>query len=308
MEERKGKRTVIILVAVVAAAVIVSAFVHAGEDDFLTDPARIASEWEVVEIWQDEKLISDNQIVILIDIDKNGGFCLWNDDPRDEQRGMLVKADGQLRFDGDNGWVYEIHGRQRQLIVIARKEEKEETWICKRSGYCRDALRTDEEKLDAYFAIHKKAMAIEDGIQRNLYVAAMIMMDGGCPKGKAITKAKAYCVRGRAFVWYAGAHDIVVTDKEMEEYLSEYVKLMKEHPEVLEGYDAALKKVGMTYEDYVWVNAEAHRWDKYESAVYQGSLAGMDTVEDDVVNRFHHTKEYRELKVEMDDAIEKMEL
>ena len=300
MEERKGKRNIIILGAVVAAAVIVSAFVHAGEDDSLTDPARIAASWEVAEIWQDDKLIIDNSTLILIDIDKNGGFRL------DEQKGKLEKVDGQLRFDGDDGWIYDIHGRQRQLIVTARKGKKEQTWICERDGYCRDALRTEEERLDTYFAIQKNAMNIEDGTWRNLYVAAMILMDEGYPRGEAITKAKAYCIRGRAFVWFGEEHGITVTDQEMEEYLSEYVKIMKEHPEVLEGYDAALKKAGMTYEDYVWVNAEAHRWEKYESAVYQGNLAEMDTIKEDVVNRFHHTRAYQGLKAELDAGLEKI--
>ncbi len=300
----KKKQGLILLAVLIAAAVITSAFIHAGEDDFLIDPARIAASWEVAEIWQDDKLVSDNQTVILIDIDKNGGFHLWNDEPRNEQMGKLEVADGQLRFTGDDGWIYDIHGRQRQLIVTARKGKKEQTWICQRSGYCRDAQRTEEERLDAYFAIQKKAMAIEDGTQRNLYVAAMIMIDGGYPEGKAITKAKAYCVRGRAFVWYGEEHGIVFSDKEMEEYLSEYAKLLKEHPEALEGYDAALKKVGMTYEDYIWVNAEAHRWDRYESSVYRKSSLEMENLDQDVVNRFHHTKAYRNLKVELDTAIE----
>lgn len=306
MEERKGKRTVIILVAVVAAAVIVSAFVHAGEDDFLTDPARIASEWEVVEIWQDEKLISDNQIVILIDIDKNGGFRLWNDDPGDEQRGMLVKADGQLRFDGDNGWVYEIHGRQRQLIVTAWKGEKEETWICKRSGYCRDALRTEEEQQETFFQIGKRALDIEDDTERNLYFIIKLIMDRGCPEGKAITAAREFCIRGRAFVWYAEAHGIIVTDEEVEEYKREFAKIMKETPSAFEGYDAALKKVGMTYEDYAQVEAAAHRWEVYESAVYRKYPEEQENLGEDIVRRFHHTKAYQEWKVELDDAVKKI--
>ena len=85
MKERKGKRTAIVLAVVVTAAVIVSAFVHAGEDDFLTDPARLTASWQVEEVWQNGKRV--NRSLILIDIDKNGGFRLDNDDRGDEQRG-----------------------------------------------------------------------------------------------------------------------------------------------------------------------------------------------------------------------------
>lgn len=72
MKERKGKRTAIVLAVVVTAAVIVSAFVHAGEDDFLTDPARLTASWQVEEVWQNGKRV--NRSLILIDIDKMADF------------------------------------------------------------------------------------------------------------------------------------------------------------------------------------------------------------------------------------------
>ena len=302
----KKRQGVILLGALVVAAVIVSAFVHAGEDDFLTDPARITASWEVAEIWQDDKLVSDNQTVILIDIDKNGGFHLWKDEPRNEQMGKLEKVDGQLRFTGDDGWIYDIHGRQRQLIVTVRKGQKEQTWICERDGYCRDALQTEEEQQEVFFQIAKKSLKIEDDTERNLYFFIKLVMDHGTPEGKAINAARKFCIRGRAFVWYAEEHGIVVTDEDVEEYTQLLIKGMKEAPRAFEGYDADLKKVGMTYEDYVQVEAEAHRWDVYESAVYRESSLEMETLDQDVVNRFHHTKAYQELKAELDDVIERI--
>ena len=300
MKERKGKRTAIVLAVVVTAAVIVSAFVHAGEDDFLTDPARLTASWQVEEVWQNGKRV--NRSLILIDIDKNGGFRLDNDDRGDEQRGKLKEVDGQLRFFGDDGWIYDIHGRQR--VVTARKGGKEETWICQRYSYCRDALRTEEEQQEVFFQICKRALNIEDDTERNLYFLIMNMMDSGCPEGKAITAAKEFCIRGRAFVWYAEEHGIVVTDEAVQEYKREFAKIMKETPQAFEGYDVGLKKVGMTYEDYVQVEAEAHRWDVYESAVYRKYLAEQEDLGEDVVRRFHHTKAYQKLKVEMNDAID----
>lgn len=305
MEGHKKKRIVIILTVAAAAAVVVAAFAHAGEDDFLTDPARLAGSWDVEEIWQDQKLVNHHQAEISLDIDKNGGCRISKEDGHDEQRGKLGNADGQLRLVGAEGWIYDIHGKQRQLIVTAKKDETEETWICKKNGYCLDALRTEQEWLDTYFAIHKKAMSIKDETQRWFYVEIMLMMDGGCPEGKAIVRAKENCIRGRAFVWYAEEHDIAAADKEVEEYLHTLAQSLEENPKIFEGYDAALKKVKMTYEDYVQVNAEAHRWDINESAVYRKYPLQMETFGEDIVNRFHHTKAYRDLKVEMDDAVEK---
>ena len=289
----KKKQGLILLAVFVAAAVIVSAFVHAGEDDFLTDPARVTASWQVEEVWQNGKRV--NRSLILIDIDKNGGFRLDNDDRGEEQRGELKEVDGQLRFVGDDGWIYDIHGRQRQLVVTARKGEKEETWICQRYSYCRDALRTEEEQQEVFFQICKRALNIEDDTERNLYFLIMNMMDSGCPEGKAITAAKEFCIRGRAFVWYAEEHGIVVTDEAVEEYKREFAKIMKETPRAFEGY-----------EDYVQVEAAAHRWDVYESAVYRKYLAEQEDLGEDVVRRFHHTKAYQELKVELYDVIERI--
>ena len=108
----------------------------------MTDPARLTASWQVEEVWQNGKRV--NRSLILIDIDKNGGFRLDNDDRGDEQRGKLKEVDGQLRFFGDDGWIYDIHGRQRQLVVTARKGKKRKRGFV--SGIAIAAMRCGQKK------------------------------------------------------------------------------------------------------------------------------------------------------------------
>lgn len=304
MNAIKKKRLLVILAALAATVVIISAFVHAGEDDFISDPARLAGKWEVTEIRRGDKLISDNN-AILIYIDKNSGYHLWKDNPADEQMGELQKRDGQLCFDGKDGWTYALHGKQRQLIVTVKKGKQEETWICEWDGYCLDAQLTNQESWERYFAIQKKAMAIEDETQKWLYTDIMNALSDGYPEGEAISKCKKSYINFMALAWYAEEHGLVVTDERVKEYMNLVISAV-ESPG-FEDYRAALRKVGITERERVESNAERYRMDCIWDNLYKEHPGEeWDAFEQDIVNRFHHTKAYRALKIEMETAVEKI--
>lgn len=308
MDSNKRKRLFVILGTAVAAAVIISAFVHAGEDDFISDPARLAGKWNVEEIWENEKLKSYDSTATIY-IDKSGGYSLFITDPDTdyEQMGELQKKDGQLHFTGKDGWSYAIHGKQRQVIVTAKKGEKEETWLCQWDGYCGNAQRTVEDGMESHFKLLKKSTDKKDRISKSLYVSIMGRISNGYPQGEAITIAKEKCIRDEALVWYAGEHNIYVTDEELEAYLRWIIDALANPALADEKYDTALRKAGMTEEERVRAEAEGCRVDCIESKLRKTqSIEGWDDFEVDVVNRFRHTKAYRNLKVEMNQVVEEI--
>ena len=297
----------VILAMVIAAAVIVSAFVHAGEDDFITDPVRLAGRWEAVEVWQNEKQVRHSNPAFSIDIDKNGGFHLWNLDADDELTGRLQEKNGQWYFEGRDGASYAIHGRNRQLIVTIKEENREETLVCEWDGYCADALLTGEERTERYFKLLKEAAAMKDRVSQSLYKGIIGRMSNGCPEGEAATKAKEDCIRDEALVWYAEEHDIFVTDEELEEYMDWIIDSLSNPALSDEAYDTALRNAGMTLEERVRTETEGCRVDCFEDKLRKTqSIEGWDDFEKDIVNRYRHTQAYRDLKVDMDKAVEKI--
>ena len=308
MTASQKNRILLLLAALVAAAVIIAAFVHAGEDDYITDPVQLAGRWNVAEVWENEKLQGYSETTTSIYIDKNGGYHLTTTDldAREEQMGELQQRDGQLYFAGKDGTSYNLHGKQRQLIVIAQKGVKKQTWICDWIGYCSDAQRTYKESMEIHFTIQKNAMEIANNTQRRLYIETMNRIAAGYPEAEAIAKAKEAYIRARAFVWFAEEHDIIVTDEELEEEMNWLIQALKKYPEENKNFFAALRNAGLTYEEYVRGNAEGCRVDCIESKLYKKYPMEDDAFQKDIVNRFHHTKIYRKLQKEMDAAVEKI--
>ncbi|MEY8296635.1 MAG: hypothetical protein ACLRJC_12565 [Emergencia timonensis] len=298
----KKKQGLILLAVLVAVAVIVSAFIHAGEDDQITDPGRLAGVWQPKEIWQGGKLISEEGNTASLAIDKEGGYRFWNGYGQD-QTGRLQEKNGELRFDGKNGGSYVLHGEKKQLIVTAKVGDEEETWICEWTNYYGDTQLTDEERLTALYTIQKKGMDMKDQTCGWFYTAIAGNLFTGMPEGEAVTQAKDKFIEDAAFTWYAKEHDLVVTDKELDKYMDDLISEAK-GADNFQVYEKALQNAGLTYENSIRGNADIYRERCIVNKLYEEHFNDWDAFAKDVVNRFKHTNAYRSLKVEMNDAVE----
>ncbi|WP_419022729.1 hypothetical protein [Emergencia sp.] len=302
MAEKK-KQGLILLAVLIAAVVIVSAFIHSGEDDQIADPGRLAGMWQPKEIWQEGKLISEEGNAAALAIDKDGGYRFWDGYGQD-QTGELQKKDGALCFEGKDGRRYVFHGKDKQLMITAKEGNSEETWVCEWTGYFGDTKLTDEERLTALYTIQKKGMDMKDRASGWFYTAIAGKLFTAMPEGEAVSQAKDEFIEDAAFTWYADEHDLVVTAKELDKYMDDLISEAEE-AENFEVYEKALQKSGMTYEESVKENAEVYRVRYIVNKFYEEHFNDWDAFTKDVVNRFKHTKEYRSLKADMNDAVEK---
>ena len=302
MMKNEKKRLLMILAVVVAAAVLIAAFVHQKEEETISDPAEIAGMWHIDEDQQTES--DDGPAAIMIAIDKNGGYRLWNYDQN--QNGKLNKKEDKLYFEVDGGKQYTFDKKNGKLIVTLAESDPVESWTYERTGDYGDTQLTDQERLAQYAAIQKAAMDFEDLDYGVLYESIVTQVDlMGSSEGDAIAAAKKGFIEKMAFDWYAKENEIVVTEKQVDQYMDDLIADAKETDD-FKNMEAAYKKAGMTFEESIRCHARSYRYLLITDQFYEEHEKDWEAFKDTVVDQYKRSQDFPKMQEKLNRDIEKI--